>query len=101
MNVVIVVSIILVALFALAFFTKRRFGVLGLALAAGAMLSELWAAELTPFVQKAGFVREAYFRENYYLRGAFADTAVYSLLEKDLFGPQSATKDTRSTQRSW
>jgi [ribosomal protein S5]-alanine N-acetyltransferase len=52
-------------------------------------------------LQKAGFVREAYFRENYYLRGAFADTAVYSLLEKDLFGPQSATKDTRSTQRSW
>lgn len=27
-----------------------------------------------------GFVREAYFRENYYYNGAFLDTAVYSLL---------------------
>jgi ribosomal-protein-alanine N-acetyltransferase len=31
-------------------------------------------------LQKAGFVREAYFKENYYLHGRFADTAVYSLL---------------------
>ncbi len=31
-------------------------------------------------LEKAGFVREAYFKENYYLRGNFADTAVYSLL---------------------
>jgi ribosomal-protein-alanine N-acetyltransferase len=31
-------------------------------------------------LKKAGFVQEALFRENYYLRGAFADTAVYSLL---------------------
>ena len=31
-------------------------------------------------LQKAGFVQEAYFKENYFLRGAFADTAVYSML---------------------
>lgn len=59
MNVVIVILAILVALFALTFFTKRRFGVLGLALAAGAVLSDLWAADVTPYVQKAGFVISA------------------------------------------
>ena len=31
-------------------------------------------------LKKAGFVQEAYFKENYYLRGQFADTAVYSIL---------------------
>lgn len=31
-------------------------------------------------LEKAGFVREAYFKENYYHHGSFADTAVYSLL---------------------
>jgi ribosomal-protein-alanine N-acetyltransferase len=31
-------------------------------------------------LKKAGFVQEAYFKENYYLRGQFADTAVFSLL---------------------
>jgi ribosomal-protein-alanine N-acetyltransferase len=31
-------------------------------------------------LRKAGFVQEAYFKENYYLRGGFTDTAVYSLL---------------------
>ncbi|HEV7330277.1 MAG TPA: GNAT family protein [Flavisolibacter sp.] len=31
-------------------------------------------------LKKAGFVQEAYFKENYFVRGAFADTAVYSLL---------------------
>lgn len=55
MNVAIVYAITLVALFSLAYFTKRRFGVLGLALAAGAMLSSLWAQELTPIVKNTGF----------------------------------------------
>ena len=32
---------------------------------------------------RAGFVREALFRENYYFNGKFSDTAVYSLLAKD------------------
>lgn len=31
-------------------------------------------------LEKAGFVREAYFKESYYLQGGFADTAVYSIL---------------------
>ncbi|MCB9820227.1 hypothetical protein H6796_02935 [Candidatus Nomurabacteria bacterium] len=58
MNVAITIAIATVLLFALAFATKRRFGVLGLALAAGAMLSELWAEKLTPFFSEAGLVIE-------------------------------------------
>ena len=56
MTFVIIFLILLLALFALAFFTKRRFGVLGLALATGAMISGLWVADLTPVVAQAGFV---------------------------------------------
>lgn len=56
MNVAIVFVVVLLLLFGLAYFTKRRFGVLGLALAAGSMLSELWAAQLTPYVRDAGLV---------------------------------------------
>lgn len=56
MNVAIVFVVVLVLLFLLAYFTRRRFGVLGLALAAGSMLSELWAAQLTPLVREAGLV---------------------------------------------
>lgn len=33
-------------------------------------------------LEKAGFVREAYFKEDYYFQGKFLDTAIYSLLEK-------------------
>ena len=54
MNVALVFIIILALLFVLAFFTKRRFGVLGLALAAGAMISSLWAQTLTPIIEQAG-----------------------------------------------
>lgn len=54
MNVAIVYAIVLIVLFLLAYFTKRRFGVLGLALAAGAMLSDLWAEKLTPVVASTG-----------------------------------------------
>lgn len=54
MNVALVFVVVLIVLFALAFLTKRRFGVLGLALAAGAMLSDLWAEKLTPLVQDMG-----------------------------------------------
>lgn len=32
---------------------------------------------------KMGFVKEAYFRENYYYNGRFLDSEIYSLLEKD------------------
>ncbi|HUC81755.1 MAG TPA: GNAT family N-acetyltransferase, partial [Flavisolibacter sp.] len=31
-------------------------------------------------LKKSAFVQEAYFKQNYYLRGSFADTAVFSLL---------------------
>lgn len=55
MNVAVIYGITLVFLFGLAYLTKRRFGVLGLALAAGAMLSDLWAQKLTPLVASAGF----------------------------------------------
>jgi len=54
MNVALVFVAVLVILFVLAFLTKRRFGVLGLALAAGAMLSSLWAETLTPFIAQVG-----------------------------------------------
>jgi ribosomal-protein-alanine N-acetyltransferase len=33
-------------------------------------------------LEKTGFVREAYFKEDFYSRGRFIDTAVYSLLAK-------------------
>lgn len=54
MNIAIVLLIILGLLFALAFFTRRRFGVLGLALAGGSILSELLASDLTPVIRDAG-----------------------------------------------
>lgn len=56
MNVAIVLGIVFVLLFGLAFITKRRYGALGLALAAGSMISSLWAETLTPIVQNAGLV---------------------------------------------
>lgn len=34
-------------------------------------------------LERCGFVREAYFRENYNFQGKFLDTAVYSLLSAD------------------
>lgn len=54
MNVVIILSIILAILFATVFLTKRRFGLLGLALAAGSILSNLWSHDLTPLIRQAG-----------------------------------------------
>lgn len=56
MTSIVIFALIIAALFAVAFFTKRRFGVLGLALAAGAMLSTLWVGDLTPIIAQAGFV---------------------------------------------
>jgi hypothetical protein len=56
MSFVIVFLIVIASLFALTFFTKRRFGILGLALAAGAMLASTWTGDLTPVVASAGFV---------------------------------------------
>ena len=56
MSFVVIFCMVVAALFILAFFTKRRFGVLGLALAAGAMLSGLWVGDLTPIIANAGFI---------------------------------------------
>lgn len=56
MTFLVIFLLIVAALFFIAFLTKRRFGVLGLALAAGAMLSSLWVADLTPVVAQAGLV---------------------------------------------
>lgn len=33
-------------------------------------------------LESTGFVKEAYFKEDYYFRGTFIDTAIYSLLAK-------------------
>jgi len=33
-------------------------------------------------LEKAGFIREAYFKEDFFFRGKFIDTAIYSLLAK-------------------
>ena len=33
-------------------------------------------------LEKTGYIREAYFKEDYYYNGRFIDTAVYSLLAK-------------------
>jgi hypothetical protein len=54
MSVAIVLLVVLAILFALAYLTKRRFGVLGLALAAGSVLSTLWSHDLTPLIYQAG-----------------------------------------------
>ena len=34
-------------------------------------------------LEKNGFIREAYFKENYYYNGKFLDTLVYSLLDRN------------------
>jgi ribosomal-protein-alanine N-acetyltransferase len=33
--------------------------------------------------KKTGFVQEGYLKENYFVSGAFADTAIYSILNPD------------------
>ncbi len=54
MNAIVVFALLFAALFVLAFVTKRRFGVLGLALCAGSLLSSTWASSLTPLIQQQG-----------------------------------------------
>src|SRR5438552_208518 len=56
MNALLVLAVLLAALFALAYITKRRFGVLGLALCAGSLLSASWTSTLTPWVESRGVV---------------------------------------------
>lgn len=54
MNLLIILLAIILMLFTIAYFTKRRYGVLGLALIAGVVLSDLWKSEVTAFIQGAG-----------------------------------------------
>lgn len=56
MGFLIVAGIILLSCFVLMFFTKRRYGVMAFALAAGAMMSTLWVSDLTPLVARSGVV---------------------------------------------
>lgn len=54
MNAILFFLIIFTVLFILCFFMRRRFGVLGLALAAGVIISQSWAEKLTPLIQQQG-----------------------------------------------
>ena len=54
MNALVAFIILFAALFGLAYMTKRRFGVLGLALCAGSLLSTSWTATLTPWIEDQG-----------------------------------------------
>lgn len=40
-------------------------------------------------ITKMGFIKEAHFRENYFFRNSFLDSAIYSLLKKDYLRLQS------------
>ena len=54
MNIVYIVLFVIIGLFVLAYWTRRRFGVLGLALCAGALLSSIWATQVTGYIHHAG-----------------------------------------------
>jgi len=56
MNAIVLLSIIGIGLFVLSFISKRRFGLLGLALAAGAILSQIWSYEAELIVSTSGIV---------------------------------------------
>ena len=53
-------------------------------------------------LKKGGFVQEGYFTENYYLRGQFADTAVYSLLTpcREAANKEAEVRETGMTSRN-
>jgi len=54
MNTLVIFVLLLAGLFAAVYIPKRRFGVLGLALCAGALLSASWTGTLTPWVESQG-----------------------------------------------
>jgi hypothetical protein len=58
MIVIIVFAVIAIALFAAAFFSKRRFGLLGLALTAGATLSAIWQQDAGYVVASLGIIQD-------------------------------------------
>lgn len=53
MPAIVVLAITVAVFWGLAFFSRRRFGVLGLALAAGALLSLLWAGQMVGIVERS------------------------------------------------
>lgn len=59
MSFIVIVVGIVALLFGLAFVAKRRFGMLGLALIAGATLSQLWASTLTSLIEHVGITLTA------------------------------------------
>lgn len=54
MSFIMILGIIAACLFVATYLTRRRYGVLGLALAAGSILSGMWAADITPLIREAG-----------------------------------------------
>lgn len=54
MNALVILVVLLGSLFVLSYLTKRRFGVLGLALCAGSLLSASWTSTLTPWIESQG-----------------------------------------------
>lgn len=56
MTYILIVLLVALLLFGLAYTAKRRFGVLVLALIAGSMLATMWTKDVTPFVATFGFV---------------------------------------------
>lgn len=59
MEVAILICLVAIVLFVAAFVTKRRFGVLGLALAAGYVLSQLWREQIPQLVDMVGVESDA------------------------------------------
>lgn len=58
MIVIVVFGAVIAGLFAAAYFSKRRFGLLGLALTAGATLSSIWSYDAGLVVSSLGVVPE-------------------------------------------
>jgi len=58
MSIIIIFAVLAAALFAGAFLSKRRFGLLGLALTAGATLSSIWSYDAGLVISSTGLVPE-------------------------------------------
>jgi hypothetical protein len=56
MTFTVILALLFATLFIVAYVTKRRFGLRGLALATGAMIATIWVGDLTPIIAQAGFV---------------------------------------------
>ena len=59
MEVAVIIGLSIAVLFGFAYFTKRRFGALGLALAAGYVLSKLWENDIPGWVSATGLELDA------------------------------------------